>query len=177
MPSVVFLRAVNVGGHQTFQPSKLAKALSHLDVVNVGAAGTFVIRNSITRAALRTEFAKHLPFDPEMMICSAKDVLVLVQEKAFHQPVTKDSALRRFVTVLAKRPGKLPKLPLMQPTGDQWEVKVLRVSGCFALSWHRRQGPRGIYPNEVVEKHFGLPATTRNWNTIEAICDILNGTA
>jgi hypothetical protein len=29
-------------------------------------------------------------------------------------------------------------------------------------------------PNEVVEKNLGVPATTRDWNTIAAICRILN---
>ena len=60
MSSVVFFRAVNVGGHQKFQPGKLAKELAEFDVVNI-----------------------------------------------------------------------------------------------------------------VVEKHLGVPATTRNWNTIEAICEVL----
>jgi hypothetical protein len=27
--------------------------------------------------------------------------------------------------------------------------------------------------NEVVEKYFGTPATTRNWNTIEKVAKIL----
>jgi len=32
-----------------------------------------------------------------------------------------------------------------------------------------------LYPNAVVEKHLGLPATTRSWNTIAAICEFLKG--
>ena len=50
MPSAVFLRGVNVGGHRTFRPSILAKELSKLDIVNVGAAGTFVVRARISEA-------------------------------------------------------------------------------------------------------------------------------
>jgi len=173
MPFIVFLRAANVGGHQTFQPSAIAKQMAALDVVNIGAAGTFVIRKPISRAALRAEFLKRLPFEPEMMICTARDVLALANETTFLSEGSKKD-IRPFVSVLAKRPGKLPKLPILQPVGASWEVQVVSVIGCFALSLHRRQGPRGIYPNEVVEKQFGLPATTRNWNTIEAIYDILN---
>jgi uncharacterized protein (DUF1697 family) len=33
-----------------------------------------------------------------------------------------------------------------------------------------------VYPNAVVEKQFAVPATTRNWNTISAICGIIAGT-
>ena len=46
----------------------------------------------------------------------------------------------------------------------------MAVSGRFALSV-RRLGE--TYSNAVVEKHFGVPATTRNWNTIETICEVL----
>jgi hypothetical protein len=48
MALLMFLRGVNVGGHRTFRPTKLAEQLKHLDVVNIGAAGTLVIRRAIT---------------------------------------------------------------------------------------------------------------------------------
>lgn len=79
------------------------------------------------------------------------------------------------MTVLAKRPRSLPRLPLSRPEGDDWQVRVVAVSGKFAVSLLRRLGRTILYPNEVVEKSFGVPATTRNWNTIEAIRDILEG--
>jgi len=175
MLCVVFLRAANVGGHQTFQPSKLSKAMEHFGLVNIGAAGTFVIRKSTSRASLRAEFIKRLPFEPEMMIRSARDLTELSKYSWPKDSVNEN--ITRYVSILAKRPVKLPKLPITQPAGDKWEVKVISIVGCFALCLHRKGGPRGIYPNPVVEKQFGLPATTRNWNTIQSICDILNGTA
>jgi uncharacterized protein (DUF1697 family) len=46
---VVLLRGVNVGGHRTFRPTTLAEQLRHLDAVNIGAAGTLVIRRPITQ--------------------------------------------------------------------------------------------------------------------------------
>ena len=38
------------------------------------------------------------------------------------------------------------------------------------MASHRNLIPKA---NAVVEKLFGISATTRSWNTIEAICDIL----
>jgi len=175
MPSVVFLRGVNVGGHRKFQPSVLVKELAHLDAVNVGAAGTFVILAAITPTKLREEFLRRLPFEPELMICRGREMLDLAAEEPFanaEHPETK-----RYMTVMAKRPKALPELPLLKPDGDDWQVQVIRVIGPFALSLHRRMGKRLIYPNEIVEKHFGVAATTRNWNTVEAICTILDGSA
>jgi hypothetical protein len=39
MPLVVVLRGVNVGGHQTFRPTRLAHELRRFEMVNIGAAG------------------------------------------------------------------------------------------------------------------------------------------
>jgi len=48
MASVIFFRAANVGGHQVFQPGVLAKELAAFDVKNIGAAGTFVVRENVS---------------------------------------------------------------------------------------------------------------------------------
>jgi uncharacterized protein (DUF1697 family) len=178
MPTVVFLRGVNVGGHKKFQPSVLAKELTDFDMVNVGAAGTFVVRKAVSQTALRAELLRRLPFKAELMICSIREVLHLVDIDwtTFDTQITtvsSDNDMKRYVSVLGKRPRKLPSLPISQPAGDQWQVKIVAGVGKFALSIWRRQGKRLVYPNEVVEKNFGLAATTRNWNTIEAILQIL----
>jgi uncharacterized protein (DUF1697 family) len=65
---VVFLRGVNVGGHRTFRPSILAKGLSDYGVVNVGAAGTFVVRKPGSKAKFRAALLRKLPFEAEVVI-------------------------------------------------------------------------------------------------------------
>ena len=69
MALVVFLRGVNVGGHRTVRPTMLAQQLKRYDVVNIGAAGTFVVRRPIREPAsggIRAQIAipgrnRHLP--------------------------------------------------------------------------------------------------------------------
>ena len=58
MALVVLLRGINVGGHRTFRPAALAEQLKHWAAVNIGAAGTFVIRRPVTRTKLRAELAR-----------------------------------------------------------------------------------------------------------------------
>jgi uncharacterized protein (DUF1697 family) len=169
MASVVFFRAVNVGGHLTFKPGQLAKELKEFGVVNIGAAGTFVVRENVGQARLRAEILRRLDFKPDLMICSARDVLAFTLVDWF--PATsKEKDLVRFVSVLQKIPRTKPMLPFEQPAGRNWEVRLLAVSGPFVISI-RRLGE--TYSNAVVEKHFGQRATTRNWNTIEKICDVI----
>ncbi|HLW68651.1 MAG TPA: DUF1697 domain-containing protein [Gemmataceae bacterium] len=172
MALVVFLRGVNVGGHKTFSPSALAKQLANLDVVNIGAAGTFVVRKSVTPAALKSEICGKLKFEPEMIVCRERAVLGLAAAQPFGDGA-KEEGITRYISILAKRPRALPELPLLKPEGNDWQVKVFAIQDCFALSLHRRQGKTLVYPNEVVEKKLGVSATTRNWNTIETICGVL----
>ena len=164
MASVVFFRAANVGGHQVFQPCQLVRALSALEVVNIGAAGTFVVRATISTARLRQEILRHLPFTPELMICPARDVAALLAAAPFEGvPTGKD--VKGFVTILQRTPKPAPQLPLVFPETGPWEIQFCRLIGPFLLSV-RRPGKKDLYPNAVAEKFFGVSATTRNWNTI-----------
>src|ERR1044071_7991359 len=111
MALVVFLRGVNVGGHRTFRPSTLIKQLKRLDAVNIGAAGTFVIRRPITQAQLRAELASRLPFDTEIMICQGREILRLMSQNPFgEQPMRPD--IVRFVSILSRRPRSAPSMPV-----------------------------------------------------------------
>jgi uncharacterized protein (DUF1697 family) len=172
MALIVFVRGVNVGGHKAFRPSVLAKELASLDAASVGAAGTFVIRKRVSAATVQAEFHRRLPFEAELMICQAREILALTAAVPFANKPGGDG-VTRYVSVLAKRPRTIPPLPIERPTGRDWQVKVIAVEGRFALSLHRRLGRTLIYPNEVVEKNLGVRATTRNWNTIAAVCGLL----
>ncbi|HWN99402.1 MAG TPA: DUF1697 domain-containing protein [Blastocatellia bacterium] len=173
MALVVFLRGVNVGGHKTFQPSVLAKDLVDLDVVNVGAAGTFVVRKPIGQAKLRTELLRRLPFKTEIIICAGRDIINLISSDPFaNEPSGADVV--HFVTVLAKRPNGLPSLPFTLPEDDEWLVKVIAIRDRFLLGLYRRQ-MRTISLLGRIDKRLDVSSTTRNWNTINAIARILEG--
>jgi len=172
MASVVFFRAANVGGYQVFQPAKLARELESFGAANIGAAGTMVIRDNIGETKLRSEILRRLHFEPELMICPAGEVLELLQTKMFRDK-PEGNEVSRFVSMLSKPPGKRLALPIEAPAAQPWEIRIVAVVGRFALTL-RRPGRKGLYSNEVVEKNLGIPATTRSWNTIEAICKILN---
>jgi len=171
--SVVFLRGINVGGHRPLRPAALAKDLSAFDVVNVGAAGTFVFRKKASQAAVRSALLRRIPFEVEFMICPGKDLADLVSADPFAREASREGA-RRFLSVLGKRPRRPPPLPLLQPAGRAWQVKVVALRGRFAVSLWRRVGKRLIYPNEVVEKELAVPATTRGWETLLKIRDRLD---
>ena len=168
MSLVVFLRGANVGGHKAFRPSVVATRLTELGVKSFGAAGTFIVRRRATERAVRAAFAHELPFDAHVMMCTAQDLIDLVDA----DPLRDHAEARdvtRYVSVIEKRPRAMPSLPIYAPESpgnNDWQVAVMEIRGCFAVSLHRRKAKTLVYPNEVVEKRLGVAATTRNWNTM-----------
>ncbi len=171
MSSVVFLRAVNVGGTNRCQPAQIAKTLARFDVVNVGAVGTFVVRKEVSETALRTAIAKTLPFTCEIMICPARDLMKLYASEPFKGQLFGPDIVR-FVSVLARRLPSPPPLPLSLPSENDWLLKIIAIQNRFVLGIYRRQMKAISYLGKV-EKQFGVPVTTRNWNTIEKVAKIL----
>jgi len=172
MRQVVFLRAVNVGGANRCQPALIAKQLSKFGVVNIGAVGTFVVRENVRESVLRNAIAEKLRFKCEIMICPARDIIKLASKDPFsRQPSGPD--ITRFVNVLAKRLFSPPALPLSLPSDDDWLLKVIAIEGRFVLGLYRRQMKAISYLGKV-EKLLGVPATNRNWNTIKKVAEILD---
>jgi uncharacterized protein (DUF1697 family) len=171
---VVLLRGVNIGGHRTFRPSRLAARLRHLGAVNIGAAGTFVIRRPVSRAQLRHEVARRLPFDAEIVICQGRDIARLLSHHAFARRPARPDVVR-FVSVLSRRPRSTPRLPVKFPSRGTWLLQILARDGRFVVGQYRRH-MKVIGYLGTLDRLFGVPLTTRNWNTMTAIGKVLAAT-
>ena len=172
---MVLLRGVNVGGHRTFRPTVLANELKHLDVVNVGAAGTFVIRARVSRATLRAELGRRLPFETRVVICEGREFTRIVAAAPFaREPVGADVV--RFVSVLSRSSLSTPATPTRFPPRGRWLLRILAAEGRFVFGVYRRD-MKVIGYLGTLDRLFGVPVTTRNWKTVTAIAAALNGTA
>ncbi len=162
-----------MGGHRTFRPSILARELSDFDVVNVGAAGTFVVRKPGSRAQFRAALLRKLPFEAEVVLCDGRDLLRLETEHPFGTGPARPDAVR-FVSILSQ-PGRLrASIPITLPPGGEWFVRVIASQSRFVFGVYRRRMKTIGYLGHL-DKLFGVPATTRNWNTIMALVRILKG--
>ncbi len=171
MSHVVLLRGVNVGGHRTFRPKQLAEELKHLGAVNIGAAGTFVIRRRMSQARLRAEFARRLPFETEIVIGPGSQFTRLMSCEAFENYPPRPDIVR-FVSVLTRSARVARKLPMRLPASGPWLVKVVACEGRFVFGMYRRHMKTIGYLG-ALDKVLGAPVTTRNWNTVTAIAKVL----
>src|SRR5262249_26984499 len=95
----VFFPGVNVGGRRAFRPSVLAKELSIYDAVNVGAAGTLVVRKPGLRAKFLAELRRKLPFEAAIAFCYGADLIRLEMDNPFgSEPPPADVV--QFVSIL-----------------------------------------------------------------------------
>lgn len=173
MALVVFLRGVNVGGHRTFRPSILARELSDYGVVNIGAAGTFVVRKPGPRAKFRAELLRKLPFEAEVVLCDGRDLIRLERENPFGTEPSRPEIVR-FVSILSKANRGPASIPCSLPPSGEWFVRVIASKNRFVFGVYRRHMKTIGYLGQI-DRLFGVPATTRNWNTITAIARILKG--
>src|SRR5579864_9840054 len=119
------------------------------------------------RAALRSK----LPFETEVMICDGSDFLAWQARSPFGSAATEPNTVR-FVSILPE--GGRPKraMPIILPADGDWLLRVVASRGRYLFGIYRRHMKTIGYLGQL-DKVFGAPATTRNWNTIAAILAIL----
>ena len=168
---IVFLRGINVGGYRSFRPSLLAKELAAYDVVNVGAAGTLVVRKPGSRAKFLAELNRKLQFEAVVAVCDGIDLIRLEMENPFGaEPARPDTV--RFVSILSKAGRFKASFPIAVPEGGEWFVRIIGSKDRLVFGVYRRHMKTIGYLGHIDEL-FGAPATTRSWNTILSVLRIL----
>jgi uncharacterized protein (DUF1697 family) len=173
MALIVFFRGINVGGHRTFRPSTLARELGAYGVVNVGAAGTFVVRKPGSRANFLAELRRKLPFEAEIAFCDGSDLIRLEREDPFRAEPSRPDVVR-FVSILSKAGRGNASLPIALPEGGEWFVRIIGSKDRLVFGVYRRHMKTIGYLGQIDEL-FGAPATTRSWTTILSVLRVLTG--
>jgi uncharacterized protein (DUF1697 family) len=159
------------------QPDYLAALADHdlgikgQPACQFGAAFRLGDRPPDHEGARRAELARRLPFDTEIMICQGREIVRLMSQNHFaDQPVRPDNV--RFVSVLSKRPRSAPSTPMRFPSSGKWLLKILTIDNRVVIGVYRRHMKVISYLG-TFDRLFGVPVTTRNWNTITAIARVL----
>jgi uncharacterized protein (DUF1697 family) len=171
MALIVFFRGINVGGHRAIRPSMLARELSAYDVVNVGAAGTLVVRKPGSRTKFLAELRRKLPLETEVAFCDGSDLIQLETENPFGAEPLRPAVVR-FVSILSRAGRGKTSLPIVIPEGGEWFVRIVGSKNRLVFGVYRRHMKTIGYLGQLDEL-FGAPATTRSWTTILSVLRIL----
>jgi hypothetical protein len=105
------------------------------------------------------------------MICSGREIVRLMSQNHFaREPVRPD--IVRFVSVLSQRPRSAPSTPMSFPSNGRWLLRIVARDNRFVFGVYRRH-MKVIGYLGTLDRLFGVPVTTRNWNTITAIAKVL----
>ncbi len=107
------------------------------------------------------------------MICDGRDLIRLAVEHPFGNEVSRPDVVR-FVSILAKAGRVTASIPITLPPAGDWSLRIIAAKKRFVFGMYRRHMKAVGYLGQI-DKLFGVPATTRNWNTILAIVRILKG--
>jgi uncharacterized protein (DUF1697 family) len=184
MPAfVAFLRAINVSGHAVVKMDRLQRAFSEAgcaEVRTVIQSGNVVFHapgSSPAGLFQRVRENLRLLADQEVTIMFRKgsEIDRVVRSRPF-DGVPHESDAKWYVSFLLSKPKVCFQLPLVY---QKEAVEVLRVTGREAFAVSRRIPGKAMYgfPNSVIEKEFGIPATTRNWSTVVKVSELLSGLA
>ena len=110
----------------------------------------------------------------QKLCCVMPAILSASRRKIRLQDETSPSDVVRFVSILWKARGVRASLPVTFPSPGEWLVRVMASQGQFVFGMYRRHMKTISYLGQI-DKLYGVPATTRNWNTIISILRILKG--
>jgi uncharacterized protein (DUF1697 family) len=114
---------------------------------------------------------RKLPFEAEVVLCDSRDLIRLETENPFAAQSPPPDVVW-FVSILSKAGGLRVSLPVTFPSEGEWLVRVIAAEGRFVFGMYRRHMKTIGYLGRI-DNLYGVPVTTRNWNTILAILRIL----
>ena len=171
---VAFVRGINVGGRKVIRMEELARIFTSAGLRNVrtyiasgnvifesGSANTTALTRRIEKTLLHS-----LGYQVTVMLRTLSELESIVTRNPFkRQPSGSD--VMQFVVFLADEPKGKIQIPLIS-TAENLEVFEVTDRAAFVLSRRQKTGRSG-FPNNFVEKQFGVAGTTRNWSTVNKI--------
>lgn len=179
MQYVALLRGINVGGRNIKMADLRAAFASwgYRNVRSVLASGNVVFESEskdeeTIAETIASGIKESFGYEVHILLRTAQDILDLVGQEPFKDiEVTKDTRL--YVTFLSVETDHSLEIPYTSPAGN---YEILQVSRGRIISVLTLQPGRGTTnAMEILEKEFGAGITTRNWNTILKLRDLIAG--
>ena len=172
---IAFLRGINVGGYRLIKMQDLVRIFSAAGCRNVRTfqqAGNVIFESrsanvkSLTKKIERA-LDKDLGYHVAVILRSLDQLQKVISRNPFKKVEKKKDVMMFCAVFLAEDPQRKPKLPFVSKT-ENVEVFEIADGAAFVVSRRKKNGWFG-FPNAVVEKEFGVVATTRQWKSLQKI--------
>ena len=173
-----FLRAINVGGKNLIKMDELKKVFESLGFKNVTThiqSGNVMFDSSTADETVLVKkienlIHKNLSNDVLVFLRTIDELNEIVKLDPY-QKLKFKVPTKLYITFLKDELKQKRKLPYLSSKKD---VEIIRIKNreiyCNALEINGSYG----FPNLFIEKEFRLKTTTRNWNTIIKVFELMS---
>lgn len=177
MKYVLLLRGINVGGHKKVPMIELKKMLSEMGfrntktLLNSGNA-VFETQNEKEPDLIRKieiQFKTTFGFDAPLILRTDEAMRNLMELDPFHGTTTTKET-RLYVSFLSEKSTSDLPLPYSNPKSD---FKILQKTDREIFSVLNIKTSRSVDAMKFLEKEYGKNSTTRNWNTVVKIANLM----
>lgn len=174
---VALLRAVNVGGNNMIKMDVLKEMFFSLKFKNVATyiqSGNIIFETKETDEAkllskIEKEIHKVFNLQIDVFLRSAEEMEALIEGKPFKKVEGRED-VKLNVSFLSGVPDKEQAKHFMS-LGDEVDTFVLKNRELFTVTL--KEAPKSLLSDTLIKKHLKLKATTRNWNTVNKLNDLL----
>ncbi len=173
---VAFLRGINVSGQKIIKMDVLRKGLADAgydDVKTYIQSGNILFTTKEQPANqliknIENLIEKKFGFHTDVILCSRTDIEAIVNWSGFSL-IQSDKANKFYITFLKEEYPKPLTLPLSSKNND---VEIIHKNKMNLISISKLYKGTYGFPNSFIEQLTGIPATTRNPNTLDKILKI-----
>lgn len=173
---LALFRGINVGGHRKIPMSDLRVLVASLGFSGVetylqSGNALFTTERPDT-AALAAEMeeaiATRLGLDVKVLVRSRRDLAEVVAGNPFPEVTADPSKLHVAFLSAAPDAGRAARLD-----PDSFAPERFRLDRKAVYLWYPNGAGRAKLTNDVLERRLGVTATSRNWNTVVKLLELL----
>lgn len=170
---IAFLKGINVSGQKIIKMETLRKTLTDAGFVDVKTyiqSGNVIFYSELTDLKLLIQaieqlILKNFGFQTDVILRKYTDVIAIVESSGFNL-MRSDDANKFYITFLKEEYPEPLTLPMLSKNQD---VEIVHQNNMDLISISKPYKGTYGFPNIFIEKLTGIPATTRNPNTLEKI--------
>lgn len=174
---VAFLRAINVGGHAVVKMADLREAFEAAGCTNVR---TYIQSGNVVFDApakghdalmkkIHARVSALISVEASISFRTLEEIEALIASDPF-AAYRSVPAAKLYVAFLCETPKVAPLFPASLAK-EALEAIAINGREVLVISRPKPDGSYG-FPNLLIEKACGVPATTRNWATITKVADL-----
>lgn len=171
-----FLRGINVGGSKVIKMDILKEIFLSMKLTDVKTfiqSGNVLFKSSEKdkeklRKKIEQQLFKSLNLNIVTLLRSDEEIKHIIDHNPFNNS-DHGSKVMLYISLLPEEPGKEALKKLIAVQNENEKFKVIKDN----VYCHINKNVKTLFSNNWLEKKLGLPATTRNINTIEKISALL----